>query len=83
MFNIVCLTPEQLVIASSLIAATLSKGLSKDEVDVLANFFSTVSASLFTISAQISNQESQKDKQKQEIQNQIDQLQKQLLSLGR
>lgn len=77
------LGPEQLAVASSLVAALLSRGLTSDEVNVLGNFIAAVGASMLTIAAQMSSQESKKDKQKQEIQNQIEQLQKQLLSLGR
>lgn len=78
------LSPEQLAIISGIVAAILAKSLNLDQMNVLGNFLSAVSASLLTIQAKLSEEQSQQQiqQQKDDIENQIKELKNQLKQLG-
>lgn len=59
------LDPEQLSVLANIIAISLAKDRSSDEIDILGNLFSSVGDLLQLIAAQQENLESQKEKKEQ------------------
>ena len=71
-----CCNPEQLSFIANLLAITISKGKSTDEVNVIGNFIVGVGGLILTIAAQRQFCESKQDKIKQ-----IEDLNKQIKSI--